>query len=71
MDAGLTGTWCSLVADVLQVCACLQLPDCACLVNQLKCTDMCKLQTCTNQRTEDEDEVAVELDDSDTDDEDN
>ncbi|KAG0729517.1 hypothetical protein GWK47_003447 [Chionoecetes opilio] len=26
-----------------------RLPDCACLVNGLTCTDMCKLQTCTNQ----------------------
>ncbi|KAI4811883.1 hypothetical protein KUCAC02_014754 [Chaenocephalus aceratus] len=53
-------------------CACIcKLPACVCLENQLKCTDMCKLQTCTNQRSEDEDEVAVELDESDTDDEEN
>jgi len=37
-------------------------PDRTCLANQLKCTDMCKLQTCTNQRSEDEEEVQVELD---------
>ncbi|KAJ4929373.1 hypothetical protein JOQ06_004982 [Pogonophryne albipinna] len=61
---------------VLQLMSCkcariCKLPACVCLENQLKCTDMCKLQTCTNQRSEDEDEVAVELDESDTDDEEN
>ncbi|KAG0722039.1 hypothetical protein GWK47_045206 [Chionoecetes opilio] len=39
---------------VLELLACkcsrvCKLPDCACLVNGLTCTDMCKLQTCTNQ----------------------
>ena len=54
-------------------CKCVRackLPDCVCPVHQLKCTYMCKLQTCTNQREEDEDDEACEepeSDDSDTD----
>ena len=33
-----------------------KLPDCSCLANKLKCTEMCKLQICSNQREEEEDE---------------
>ena len=48
------------------------LPDCTCLANSLVCTDMCKLQTCTNQRqNEEEDELDIELGNSDEDDENN
>ncbi|KAJ8364810.1 hypothetical protein SKAU_G00136410 [Synaphobranchus kaupii] len=56
----------------LMACKCgrpCKLPDCSCLANKLKCTEMCKLQTCTNQREEDV-EVAVTLDDYDDDDND-
>jgi hypothetical protein len=42
-----------------------KLPDCTCLKNGLKCTDMGKLQTCNNQPLEDEEGGLVELDDSD------
>lgn len=53
----------------LMACKCVRickLPDCSCLANRLKCTEMCKLQTCTNQREEEEDvEVNVTLDDYD------
>jgi hypothetical protein len=57
--------------SVLQLLSCkcvrsCELLDCPCLTNGLKCTNMCKLQTCNNQPTEDE-EVDVELEDSDTD----
>lgn len=53
-------------------CKCIsscKLPDRTCLTNGLKCTDMCKLQTCTNQKTEDEGEMEVDVDDSDIDEE--
>lgn len=45
-------------------------PGCSCLTNNFKCTEMYKLQTCTNQRVEDEDEVAFTLDYDDYDDDD-
>ena len=55
---------------VLQLfsCKCLRvckLPQCTCLINGLKSTEMCKLQTCNNQA--DEEEAAVEVTDSDAD----
>lgn len=59
---------------VLEFMACkcqrtCKLPDCSYLANKLKCTDMCKLQNCTNQREEEEHvEVAVTLDNYDDDD---
>ena len=31
------------------------------IANKLKCTEMCKLQTCSNQRDDDDEEAAVEL----------
>ena len=52
-------------------CVCVRsckLPDCLCLSNGLKCTTMCKLQTCTNQQTEEE--SITELTDSESDGED-
>jgi hypothetical protein len=58
-------------------CICIRackLPDCVCLVNKLKCTYTCKLQsdcqTCINQRKEDiinESYEEAVPDDSDTD----
>ena len=59
----------------LMACKCVKtckLPDCFCLTNNLKCMEMCKLQTCTNPREEKEDgvedEVALTLDYDDDDD---
>ena len=57
----------------LMSCQCrrkCQLPDCTCLAYKLKCTEMCRLQTCENQRQDDEDEVVAELDNSDDDNDD-
>ncbi|KAK3879872.1 hypothetical protein Pcinc_015598 [Petrolisthes cinctipes] len=45
-----------------------KLPDCKCLVNGLACTDMCKLQTCTNQTMQQE-EPDLELYSEDSEDE--
>ena len=41
---------------VLEILACTcpkicKLPKCVCMASGLKCTDMCKLSTCDNQRT--------------------
>ncbi len=46
-------------------CTCVyKLPDLRCPMNTLKGTNMCKLETCTNQKEDDEDEVAeVQVDD--------
>ena len=38
--------------------------DCTCLANGLKCTDLCKLKTCENQKL-DEEEPALDVDYSD------
>ncbi|KAG0712956.1 hypothetical protein GWK47_017301 [Chionoecetes opilio] len=58
---------------VLELLACkcsrvCKLPDCACLVNGLTCTDMCKLQTCTNQAVQQQ-EPDLELDSENSEDE--
>lgn len=58
---------------VLQLLSCkcvrsCKLPVCTCLSNGLKCTDMCKLQTCSNQASEEEPQA--ELTDSDADEDD-
>ena len=58
------------VLDLLS-CSCTRsckLPNCSCLINGLKCTDMCKLSDCDNRRednTEDAltDDCAQEDDD--------
>jgi len=55
---------------VLQLLSCkcvrsCKLPVCTCLSNDLKCTDMCRLQSCSNQATEEEPQA--ELTDSDVD----
>lgn len=57
---------------VLELLACkcsrlCKLPDCRCLVNGLTCTDMCKLQTCTNQAVQQE-EPDLEPDSEDSED---
>ena len=47
-------------------CKCLRscrLPSCTCLVNGLECTNMCRLQTCSNRKKEEQ--FPVELVDSD------
>jgi hypothetical protein len=50
---------------------CCKLPECTSLSNGLKCTDMCKLQTCSNQLSDNyEDDVSADLEDSDVTDED-
>ena len=54
-DGQLTVEWMrgSLAPDaVLQLLSCkcrCKLPECQCMSNGLKCTNMCKLQTCANQ----------------------
>ena len=45
---------------VLEVLSCqcsrsCKLPSCSCIVNGLKCTDMCRLQDCTNKPEDDND----------------
>jgi len=55
---------------VLQLLSCqcvrsCKLPHCTCLSNGLKCTDMCRPQTCNNQPSEHDEEMEVELMDSD------
>ena len=45
---------------VLEVLSCqcsrsCKLPSCSCIVNGLKCTDMCRLQDCTNKAEDDND----------------
>ena len=44
-------------------------PSCSCIANGLKCTDMCRLQECTNRSDEDNDVVPAGDDDDDDDDE--
>ena len=40
-----------------------KLPSCSCIVNGLRCTDMCRLQDCTNRPDDDDDVVSVDGDD--------
>ena len=59
--------WCALTMGdqpapqaVLEVLSCqcsrsCKLPSCSCIVNGLKCTDMCRLQDCTNKPEDDND----------------
>ena len=68
-DGQLEINWiCGLPAPlaVLELLSCkcarvCKLPDCTCLANGLKCTDMCKLKTCANQKL-DEEESALDTD---------
>ena len=58
---------------VLQLLSCMckrscKLPDCICLNNGLKCTHLCKLQSCSNQPNEEE--PVPQLTDSDEDEDD-
>ena len=47
-----------------------ELPKCECMVNRLKCTDMCRLQDCENQaNAEESDYEPDENDDFDLEDE--
>ncbi|KAG1692625.1 hypothetical protein GQR58_007262 [Nymphon striatum] len=80
-DGGLVLDWMEgkpapeIVLELL-VCTCSRLCEietCMCMKNSLKCTDLCKLQTCTNQtiRTDNTARLntAQEMDDSDSDEE--
>ena len=80
-DGGLSVDWMrgppapEAVLDLL-TCNCVRsckLPSCTCLTNGLRCTDMCRLQTCSNQASEQElnqateQEISDDLDDNETD----
>jgi len=65
--------WLPAPDAVLQLLSCrcvrsCKLPVCTCVSNGLKCTDMCRLQTRSNQATEEEPQA--ELTDSDVDEDD-
>ena len=52
-------------------CSCsreCKLPKYECMQNSLKCREMCKLQTCSNMKCEDDELSGVIMDDSETDD---
>lgn len=56
-----------MVLELLS-CKCVRsckLPDCTCLSNGLSCTDMCRLQTCSNQKQVDDPQPKFELGESD------
>jgi len=58
---------------VLQLLSCncsrrCKLPECQCMSNGLKCTNLCKLQTCDNQPEEEDLTMEAELTDSETED---
>ena len=42
-----------------------KLSSCSCIVKGLKCTDMCRLEDCTNKPEDDNDAVSVDGDDDD------
>ena len=44
--------------------------SCSCIVNGLKCTDICRLQDCTNKPEDDNDAVSVDGDHDDAEDSD-
>jgi len=46
-----------------------QLPSCQCMVNGLKCTDACSLQTCDNMKDHEENDDFTDSDSSESDDE--
>ena len=59
-------------ATVLELLSCsctrsCRLPNCSCLANCLKCTDMCRLSECDNRREEHSVTVDVDADDDDSD----
>ena len=52
--------------DVLELLACkcvryCKLLPCTCMANGLACTDMCKLQSCSNQKQQEDEDDIVEL----------
>eukprot|EP00745_Piridium_sociabile_P027749 TRINITY_DN44663_c0_g1_i3.p1 TRINITY_DN44663_c0_g1~~TRINITY_DN44663_c0_g1_i3.p1 ORF type:complete len:1606 (-),score=395.32 TRINITY_DN44663_c0_g1_i3:590-5317(-) len=54
----------------LLACKCTRscvLPNCSCLANGLHCTDLCKLQTCSNQKQDDDPQFRLADSDSDSD----
>ena len=54
----------------LLACKCVRsckLPKCTCIANGLACTNMCKLQSCSNQKQHEDEDDSVELGDSDDD----
>ena len=60
---------------VLELLACkckrsCKLPSCPCLTNKLPCTDMCSLQTCSNQKIHDELNFEIGESDDDSDEQD-
>ncbi|CAH3143072.1 unnamed protein product [Porites evermanni] len=59
-------------ATVLELLSCsctrsCRLPNCSCLANGLKCTDMCRLSECDNRREEQAVTVDVDADDDESD----
>ena len=54
----------------LLACKCVRsckLPKCTCIANGLACTNMCKLQSCSNQKQHEDEDDSVALGDSDDD----
>ena len=54
----------------LLACKCVRsckLSTCTCMAHGLACTDMCKLQPCSNQKQQEDEDAIVELGDSDDD----
>ena len=76
-DGKLTIDWMSgepAPQAVLELLSCqcsriCKLPSCTCLTNGLKCTDLCRLQDCTNRREEDPADDAFSDDDQEDEDE--
>ena len=76
-DGKLTIDWMSgepAPQAVLELLSCqcsriCKLPGCTCLTNGLKCTDLCRLQDCTNRREEDAADDAFSDDDQEDEDE--
>ena len=63
-------TECGRHQQQLLACKCVRsckLPKCACMANRLACTDMCYLQSCINQKQQEDEDDIVELGDSDDD----
>ena len=56
------------LSTVLEPLSCrYPFPERECIVHELKCTDMCKLRTCTNQKVEEKEEQYLEVKFKDTD----
>ena len=64
--ANTSSTRCGFGNLSLQVPTIYKLPNCTCLSNELKCTDLCKLQTCSNQKLHECEGASVDLDDTDS-----